>query len=150
MDDRSDGCIGFCAPIGSEATYHLPVDHRWTQIALTDVVGWRNISAMQEDEQTVPIFSIPFLEPSFIRVLGRPFQQPVTEMLQPFQPGVELSGRQLIPFMVQMHRRAEHYLHGFGPESRRIQVDHCLQVAQLMGHAQLPLPGRGFHLGRIE
>ena len=150
MDNRSDGCISLGSPSRAETTHHFPMNHRWTQIALTDVVGWRHIISMQEDKQALPVFAIPFDEPFFIRVLRRPFQQPVTERLQPFHPGSEFSGRQLIPFIVQMHGRAEHYLHGFRPKSLRIQVNHRLQVAQLMGLTQLPGLGRGLYLSRVN
>lgn len=51
---------------------------------------------------------------------------------------------------MQMHRRTEQNLHGFRPKSLRIQVDHCLQIAQLMGHTQLSLPGWSFYLGRVD
>jgi hypothetical protein len=68
MDDRSDIGISLGSPPRAETAHDLAVDHRRSQVAFRDIVGRRHISPMQEDKQALPMFSIAFSQPFFIRM----------------------------------------------------------------------------------
>ena len=129
MDNRSDGSVGFRSPAGAKTSDHLAMDHRWTQVTLTDIIGWTDIGPVQEDEQAVPVIGIPFQEPFFIRGFPRALEQPVADPFQSLDLRLESWWRQSISLVVQMHRCTEEGLHGFRPECARILVHHRLQVA---------------------
>ena len=56
--------ISFCAPAGAETANDFAMHDRRTQVTLADIIGWTDICAVQEDEQAVPVFVIPFQESS--------------------------------------------------------------------------------------
>ena len=146
MDHRSDGCISLRPPTGAETTDDFAMDDRRSQIPFTYIVGRIDVGAIQEDEQAVPVFEVPFLQsPGFFLWQGT-FEQPVAKVFNPADLCFKLWRRQLISPIMQMNGGTEQRLHGSGPKRARITVDHSLQLAQLMGHAQLAIAGGCFHL----
>ena len=73
--------------------------------------------------------------------------QPVTQLFNPSDLRQELIGAALISLVVQMDGVAQQGLHGSRPERCRIQIDNCLQVAQLVRQADLALSGGSLQLG---
>ena len=57
------------------------MDNRWAQVSLTDIIGWADIGAVQEDKQAVPVFDIPFEKSFRIFLFLRAIEQPVEDPL---------------------------------------------------------------------
>ena len=71
------------APAGAETPDDLAVHYRWAQVSLTDIIGWADICPAQEDEETVPVFMIPFQESFGFGLFRQAFEQPVAKMFNP-------------------------------------------------------------------
>jgi hypothetical protein len=76
--------------------------NRGAQVSLTDIIGWTDIRAMQEDEQAVPVFMVPFQESFIFGLLQRVLEQPVAEVFNPLYLRLELRWRESISLVVQM------------------------------------------------
>ena len=49
-DHRSQSGVGLSAPSGAETANDLAMHDGWSQVSLTEVIGWADICAVQEDE----------------------------------------------------------------------------------------------------
>ena len=68
IDHRGQGSVGVCAPFGAETADDLAMNDRRTQSPFADIVGRRDIAAVQEDEQTLAMFLVAALQSTGIRV----------------------------------------------------------------------------------
>ena len=62
INNRGKGCVGVCSPFGAETAYDLAMNDRRTQSPFADIVGRRDIAAVQEDEQTLAMFLVATLQ----------------------------------------------------------------------------------------
>ncbi len=62
VNNGSNGSISSCSPSGAETTDYFPMHNRRTQVTLTDIIGRTDICTVQENEQAIPVFEIPFQE----------------------------------------------------------------------------------------
>jgi hypothetical protein len=85
-DNRSNSRIRLCSPIGADATHNLATNNRGTQVSLTDIIGWADIRAVQENKQVIPVFGIPFQESFGFFLFQRAFKQPVTKLFVALDP----------------------------------------------------------------
>src|SRR5574341_839103 len=93
------------------------------------------------------MFAIAALQLGSLILAQRAFEQPIAQLLHAAHLLAELFWWKLMTLTMKMDGKAKQSLHGPWPKSRRIQIDHCLQVAQLMRQADLTLPGRSLQLG---
>ena len=56
---------------------------RGTQVSFADIIGRTDICTVQENEQAVPVFEIPFQESFGFGLFQRAFEQPVANALDP-------------------------------------------------------------------
>jgi hypothetical protein len=54
-DDRRESSVSVSTPSGTEAPDDLAMHDGWAQVSFTDIVGWTDICAMQENEQAIPV-----------------------------------------------------------------------------------------------
>ena len=63
---------------------------RGTQVTLTDIIRWTDIRAVQENEQAVPVFAVPFQESFGFALFQGALEQPVANALDPLNLGLKL------------------------------------------------------------
>ena len=67
IDHRGQGSVGVCSPFGAETADDLAMNDRRTQSTFADIVGRRDIAAVQEYEQTLAMLLVAALKSTGIR-----------------------------------------------------------------------------------
>ena len=78
------------------------MDDRGTQVSLTEIVSWFDIGTMQEDEQTVPVLSIPAQEDRCLGSSQGAFEQLIATSLDLSNLSEELRWRELASLVMKM------------------------------------------------
>ena len=64
IDHRSQSSIGVGAPLGAETAGDFAMDNRMPQSTLAVIIGRRDIGAIQEHKQMLPMLQVPLLQPT--------------------------------------------------------------------------------------
>ena len=90
VDDRSESCISPGSPSGAETADDLPMHDRWTQVPFADIIGRTDICTVQKNKQAIPVFMVPFRESFGFGLFQLALEQPVADVLDPLNLGLEL------------------------------------------------------------
>jgi hypothetical protein len=88
------------------------MNDRRTQSTLADIVGRRDIPAVQEDEQALAMILVAALQSAGIWIDQGVLEQPIAMVLNGLQLRLKGFGRQPIALVMDMDGIAEQLLHG--------------------------------------